>query len=77
MAKSEQPDRIPGRAAGVGAKNPVSGRRRIPWRDLDDVARRLRHNQAVRGHRSGLPGEDPGSFEDFAARQECPDDAGG
>lgn len=76
MAKSEQPKLIPGRAAGVGAKNPVTGRRRIPWRDLDEVARRRRYAQAIRGNWSGLPGEDPGSFDDFAARQERLDAAG-
>lgn len=68
MAKPK-PNPVPGRAAGVGARNPVTGRRRIPWRDLDDAARQKRYAQALRGHRAGLPGDEPGTFEDFAARQ--------
>lgn len=75
MAKAKSTGLTPGRAAGIGPKNPVTGRRRIPWRDLDAAARRKRYAQALRARRAGLPGEDPGTFEDFAARQERLDDA--
>jgi hypothetical protein len=39
--------------------------------------KRKQRAQALRSHWSSLPGDDPGSFEDFAARQERLDDAGG
>jgi len=61
--------KLAGTARSVGARNPITGRRRIPWRDLDEKARRRRYGQAVRAHRAGLPGRDPGTFDEYAAVQ--------
>jgi DNA-binding transcriptional ArsR family regulator len=73
--RESETTRLAGTAHYVGPRNALTGGRRIPWRDLDEKARRRRYGQAVRAHRAGLPGRDPGTFEEYAAVQERLDEA--
>lgn len=64
---------VAGRAAGAGARNPVTGRRRIPWSDLSDKDRKRKYDQAIRAHNVGLPVPHPETFAKYSKRQRALD----